>query len=52
MGSDFKEIYIHTNEIRDRENYFVENYQPPTENYLYICTDNISVDECVKKILN
>jgi adenylylsulfate kinase len=52
MGDDLKEIHIHTNEIRGREQFFVENYQAPTENYLYICTDNITVKECVKKILN
>ena len=52
MGVDLKEIHIHTNEIRGREQFFVENYQAPTENYLYICTDNITVKECVQKILN
>jgi adenylylsulfate kinase len=52
MGNDLKEVYIHTNEIRGREQFFVEDYQPPTENYLYICTDDITVNECVQKILN
>jgi adenylylsulfate kinase-like enzyme len=52
MGDDLIEVYIHTNEIRGRENFFVENYEAPTENYLYICTDNITVKECVQKILN
>jgi len=51
MGDDLKEIYLHTNEIRGKENFFVEDYEPPTENYLYICTDNITVKECVEKIL-
>jgi adenylylsulfate kinase len=52
MGDDLKEIYVHTNEIRGREQFFVEDYQAPTENYLYICTDDITVNECVQKILN
>jgi adenylylsulfate kinase len=51
MGDDLKEIYVHTNEIRGKEQFFVEDYQAPTENYLYICTDNIIVKECVEKIL-
>jgi adenylylsulfate kinase len=52
MGDDLIEVYLQTNEIRGREQFFVENYEPPTENYLYICTDNITVNECVKKILD
>jgi adenylylsulfate kinase len=52
MGDDLKEIHIHTNEVRGREQFFVEDYQAPTENYLYICTDDITVNECVQKILN
>jgi adenylylsulfate kinase len=52
MGDDLIEVYLQTNEIRGREQFFVENYEPPTENYLYICTDNITVKECVQKILN
>ena len=52
MGEDLVEIYVHTTEIRGREQFFVENYQAPTENYLYICTDNITVEECAQKILN
>jgi adenylylsulfate kinase-like enzyme len=51
MGNDLVEIYVHTTEIRGREQFFVENYEPPTENYLYICTDNITVDKCTKQIL-
>jgi adenylylsulfate kinase len=52
MGDDLKEIHIHTNEVRGREQFFVEDYQAPKENYLYICTDNITVNECAQKILN
>ena len=45
-----KEVYIYTSEIRGRENFFVEDYEQPTENYIDICTDNILVDECVNKL--
>jgi adenylylsulfate kinase len=50
MGNELKEIYIHTSEVRGRENFFVEDYEKPTENYVDICTDNINVAECVEII--
>jgi adenylylsulfate kinase len=31
---DIKEVYVHTTEQRGREQFFVENYQPPTENFI------------------
>lgn len=45
------EIYLHTTEIRGREHYFAEDYEKPEENFLDIDTTNISVDECISKIL-
>lgn len=50
LGDSIKEFYVHTTEIRGRENFHVENYQQPTENYLDLDTTNISVEECLKKI--
>ena len=50
MGDMLKEVYIYTSEIRGRENFFVEDYEQPTENYIDICTDNILVGECVEKL--
>jgi adenylylsulfate kinase-like enzyme len=52
MGDNIKEIYVHTTEIRGRENFHVENYQQPTENYLDIDTTNISVEECLNQIIS
>jgi adenylylsulfate kinase len=52
MGSDLLEIYIHTSEIRGRENFFVQDYEPPTENYIDVCTDNITIEECIDKIMD
>jgi adenylylsulfate kinase len=52
MGDMVKEVYIHTSEVRGRENFFVEDYEPPTENYTDICTDNILVDECINKLFS
>ena len=50
LGNSLKEFYVHTTEVRGRENFHVENYQQPTENYLDIDTTNISVEECLQKI--
>jgi len=51
MGDNIVEVYIHTSELRGREDFFVKDYQPPTENYLDIDTTNISVDVCKNLIL-
>ena len=45
------EIYVHTTEIRGREHYFAEGYEKPEESFLDIDTTDVSVDECVTKIL-
>jgi adenylylsulfate kinase-like enzyme len=45
------EIYVHTTEKRGREKYFAEAYEPPLENFLAMDTTNVSVDECVRRIL-
>jgi adenylylsulfate kinase len=50
LGDSLKEFYVYTTEVRGRENFHVENYQQPTENYLDIDTTNISVEECLQKI--
>jgi adenylylsulfate kinase len=52
LGDSIKEFYIHTTEIRGRENFHVENYQQPTENYLDIDTTNISVEKCLNQIIS
>jgi adenylylsulfate kinase len=52
MGRKITEIYVHTSEIRGRENLFVDDYEPPTENFIDIDTTSIGVNECIKKILN
>jgi len=45
------EIYLHTTEIRGREDYFAEGYESPTENFLDIDTTDISVGDCIEKIV-
>ena len=46
------EIYLHTSEIRGRENYFAENYEPPKENFLDMDTTHKSEEESLDEILN
>lgn len=50
LQNEIKEVYVHTSEIRGREQFFVDYYEPPTEKYVDMCTDNITVAECVEKI--
>ena len=45
------EIYVHTSEIRGREHYFAEDYEKPEENFLDIDTTNVSVEECISRVL-
>lgn len=52
MGRKITEIYVHTSEIRGRENLFVDEYESPTENFINVDTTSIGVNECIKKILN
>ena len=42
MGEDLVEIYIHTSDDRGRTNYFVSDYQEPTENFIDCNTTNSS----------
>jgi adenylylsulfate kinase len=49
---DTLEIYVHTSEIRGRENYFAENYEPPEVNFLDMNTTNKSEKESLDEILN
>ena len=51
QNSNVVEIYVHTDEIRGREQFHVQNYEPPTENFIEINTTNTTVDECVEKII-
>ena len=46
------EVYLHTTQIRGRENYFAENYEPPKENFLDMDTTNKSEEESLDEILN
>jgi adenylylsulfate kinase len=45
------EVYVHTTEIRGREQFHVEDLQKPVSNYLDMDTTNITPEECIKEII-
>lgn len=58
MREEFKaehevfEVYLHTSEKRGRESYFVEDYEPPEQNYLKIDTGEMSENQALFKIVS
>ena len=46
------EIFLFTEDKRGKENYFVDNYEMPTENYLKLNTGKLGIEECVDEILS
>lgn len=52
LGDNLFEIYTHTTELRGRENFFVGDYQPPTEKFLDLDTTYEDVEDSVKKVLD
>ena len=51
MERNVAEFYLHTTEIRGKEDYFVENYEPPLHNFIDMDTDK-TIEECVDEILD
>ena len=50
MERNIGEFYLHTTEIRGKEDYFVENYEPPLHNFVDINT-NKTIEECTDEVL-
>ena len=50
--SNVIEIYIHTDNIRGRESFHVENYEKPTEDYIEINTTDISEFTSIGELIN
>ena len=44
------EIYVHTTEIRGREDYFAKDYQPPLDNFINMDTTSRSIESCLDEI--
>ena len=51
MGSSIKEVYVHTSNIRGREQFHVQNYEAPTENYIDIDTTDRSELETLQELV-
>lgn len=52
MGSDLKEIYVHTTEARERDHFKALAYMAPRENFIDINTTVDTPEESFKKILD
>ena len=44
------EVYVHTTNVRGREQNFAKNYEPPDNDFIDIDTTNDSVEKSVSKI--
>lgn len=51
LGKNLIEVYVHTIEKRGRESFFVNNYEPPTENFIDCNTTSIPVEICSNLII-
>jgi len=51
IGDDIIEIYVHTENLRGREDFHVKNYEEPLENFLDMDTSDVIIETCVNKIL-
>jgi adenylylsulfate kinase-like enzyme len=51
MERNITEFYLHTTELRGKENYLVDDYEPPLHNFTDINT-NKSIEECLDEVLN
>ena len=49
---DTLEIFLYTDEKRGKENFFVDDYEVPSENYMKLNTGNLTIEECVDEILS
>lgn len=52
IGDDIIEIYVHTENLRGREDFHVKNYEEPLENFLDMDTSDVIIETCVDKILD
>jgi len=49
---DTLEIFLFTKQLRGKENFFVEDYEAPSENFIKLDTGKLSIEECINEILN
>jgi len=49
----FLEVYLHTNEIRGREDFFAKDYEVPTDpKHISIDTGKLTIKESIDEVLN
>lgn len=46
------EIYVHTTDIRGREHFHTNEYEPPTENFIDIDTTNVEPQKSLEQIIH
>ena len=51
LGKNLMEIYVHTTDVRERDQFKTNEYQPPAENFLDIDTTEDSPEQSLTKIL-
>jgi adenylylsulfate kinase-like enzyme len=49
--NSIREVYVHTTEERGREQFFVSNYEAPTENFIDLDTTEDSEFQSYKKVI-
>ena len=52
MGDSLVELYVHTTEVRGREDCHVDNYEKPVENFIDIDTTIDDPEESIIKIMS
>ena len=52
MGTDIVEIYVHTTDIRGREQFHVSDYEVPISNFISIDTTGKTDIESFKQLIN
>ena len=52
LGKGILEYYIHTTDIRGREDFHVSNYEAPTKSFCDINTTNVSPLDSLKQIIS
>ena len=52
LGDELIEIYVHTSEERGREQYHVEGYQQPLNNFIDVDTTHDTPEESYTKIIS
>lgn len=46
------EVYVHTSEIRGREEYHVKDYEPPVDDFIDIDTTDKTIEECANEVFD